>query len=888
MLRFVLIFYLFFVVINVQAQMGSSCANPNIITSVPFSQMGLTTTGLFNYYTSAHACGSNWMNGNDYIFTYTPTADEFVKIKLSNTGIYAGVFVISDCPDAPGAICVAKNESDDSGNPVIPGVALTAGTTYYIVVSTQNFFTYNMTTNFNIEISHSFPYDGGTAYVNLPKSTCGFTNNEELNVVLENYGSDTIENFYFAYKINDGLEMENFYGAAIPPGGWVYHTAASNMDLSSVGTTYKIKAYTKIVNDGNRDNDTTYHNITNLPVVSSFPYEEDFESDAGSWVTEWTDSRRHYTSWEHGLPNDTALDHAASGLYCWKTNLDSTTMQSESSVLLGPCFDFTNVEQPWIDMNIWYQLNNLDLVIFEKSTNGGVNWIRIGNSGEGTNWYNVPQGVSTIGWHGSSGEWMNAKHALDGCGGLSSVILRVKIITGNAEQNAGFAVDDIKIYEAPQANIGVSSVISPLSNCGLTNNETVVVGVYNYGLAPQADFDVAYRINDGILISETVTDTVQPGETLNFMFSQSADFSAYINYKIFATTILTNDFDSTNDADSMVIANYPSASTFPYIQDFETSAGGWFSSGINSTWEWGTPADTGITHAASGSNCWVTNLAGLCGSPEQSFLTGPCFNLALLKRPYVKFKVWYENEQGFFGTQFECSADGGLSWPNLGAASDSQWYNQGHNWSGRSKGWDTVLHSLDVYQGVQNIQFRFEFAGYEFSGFGFDDFEICDAPIAFFKYTTSGSQINFIDSSINASQYLWDFGDGTTSTEQNPVHTFTTLSAGDTVQVRLIVTNDCFVDTFYQDVIKSGVGELNFSKVKIYPNPSDKFITIESEDADPIEVVTISDFQGKVVLNFNAGKTSKQQVDVSNISTGVYFLKVRTMKANIARKITIE
>ncbi|MGF7117585.1 PKD domain-containing protein [Methanobacterium oryzae] len=65
------------------------------------------------------------------------------------------------------------------------------------------------------------------------------------------------------------------------------------------------------------------------------------------------------------------------------------------------------------------------------------------------------------------------------------------------------------------------------------------------------------------------------------------------------------------------------------------------------------------------------------------------------------------------------------------------------------------------------------------------------APTANFSSTpTSGSlplNVQFTDNSTGSqNSYLWDFGDGTTSTEQNPTHTYTTAG---TYTVKLTVTN---------------------------------------------------------------------------------------------------
>src|SRR5690606_26818963 len=50
-----------------------------------------------------------------------------------------------------------------------------------------------------------------------------------------------------------------------------------------------------------------------------------------------------------------------------------------------------------------------------------------------------------------------------------------------------------------------------------------------------------------------------------------------------------------------------------------------------------------------------------------------------------------------------------------------------------------------------------------------------------------GESVQFSNLSTNGVQYQWDFGDGNTSNQMNPTHTYTT---GGTYQVRLIVINN--------------------------------------------------------------------------------------------------
>ncbi|MDX2250141.1 MAG: T9SS-dependent M36 family metallopeptidase [Bacteroidia bacterium] len=87
----------------------------------------------------------------------------------------------------------------------------------------------------------------------------------------------------------------------------------------------------------------------------------------------------------------------------------------------------------------------------------------------------------------------------------------------------------------------------------------------------------------------------------------------------------------------------------------------------------------------------------------------------------------------------------------------------------------------------------------------FDIPPICETPLTpptadyvFSVVTSCNNKVNFTDKSTNiAQQWLWDFGDGTTDTLQNPIHTY--LSSG-TYNVVLIASNTLGSDTLVQTV----------------------------------------------------------------------------------------
>lgn len=66
---------------------------------------------------------------------------------------------------------------------------------------------------------------------------------------------------------------------------------------------------------------------------------------------------------------------------------------------------------------------------------------------------------------------------------------------------------------------------------------------------------------------------------------------------------------------------------------------------------------------------------------------------------------------------------------------------------------------------------------------------ICPAPaLADYTYSTTYPTVNFTDASSNAVAYSWDFGDGSTSTQSSPSHTYSGLGL---YNVCLTVTDSC-------------------------------------------------------------------------------------------------
>jgi PKD repeat protein len=79
-----------------------------------------------------------------------------------------------------------------------------------------------------------------------------------------------------------------------------------------------------------------------------------------------------------------------------------------------------------------------------------------------------------------------------------------------------------------------------------------------------------------------------------------------------------------------------------------------------------------------------------------------------------------------------------------------------------------------------------------------------DPPVCNFDFTTDGLTVSFTSSSTNTDTYSWDFGDGETSTEMNPVHKY---EGGGEFDVKLTVTGGGGTDNEEKSVTVSPSAE---------------------------------------------------------------------------------
>lgn len=586
----------------------------------------------------------------------------------------------------------------------------------------------------DIEIFEQPAVNASVNEIISPLNGCGL-GTEQVTIVIENSGDDYLVNFNVEYDAGSGIVTElvtdTLFSSEIDT-----FTFTTPVDLSILGE-YDFAAWTAVPGDGDPGNDTLAITVTNIPVLSGLPYEEDFESGPGGWVTGGTAS-----SWELGDPQGAFIDTANSGINAWVTNLDGDYNVSENSYIESPCFDFSAlVVDPILEFAHIYETESCcDEGFVDISFDGGTTWTRLGESGEGENWYNDQ---FNDWWDGTSGDptiWRTATHLLDGAAGEGSVKIRFGFSSDGSIQAEGFGVDDISITEQPPVNSEAVTVVSPVSACGLTNTEEVTLELTNLGSLPMDSVIIGFSFNNGLPVVEVVDSVIQPNDTVVFTFTQTIDLSTPGDYDLTVWTGTIGDGDTSNDTINLTIASVPTISTLPYSQDFENGSGGWTSGGSPLVWELGEPEGTFIDTANSGVNAWVTNLNGDYPNlgNDSVYVESPCFDFSSLTAdPVLRFAGIFETESCCDEGWVDISLDGGLTWAKLGSAGEGEnWYNDAFDdfWNGISGApneWQNAEHLLDGAAGQSNVKIRFMFSSDGSvirEGFGLDDVRIFAQP----------------------------------------------------------------------------------------------------------------------------------------------------------------
>lgn len=162
-------------------------------------------------------------------------------------------------------------------------------------------------------------------------------------------------------------------------------------------------------------------------------------------------------------------------------------------------------------------------------------------------------------------------------------------------------------------------------------------------------------------------------------------------------------------------------------------------------------------------------------------------------------------------------------------------------------------------------------------------------PKAVFNFQQEGGQIQFINQSIEAKAYLWDFDDGQISEEREPRHEFLHTGA---YRVKLIAINECGRDTVQQVlsvIINDTESAAWLKEIKVFPNPNNGRFTIKFNMPPSSQTqLRLWNSLGQLIRKENWNTSFKPSKTVQlQTNPGIYLLEIATATKKIYRRIVV-
>ena len=551
--------------------------------------------------------------------------------------------------------------------------------------------------------------------------------------------------------------------------------------------------------DNGANTETKIGHITVLP-VKTIPYTAidggDFESSPNDYTSKSLLGGINH--WERGIPAN-RLTTTNSGTNVWKTNLNTDIIDvgfDYKSALYTPAFDLSANSGEYTirfkkSMENAY-CNSPHAMQLQYSTDGGINWYRLGGSTPeygAINWYNAASNLGCsleqevfedkTGWVGTnttdlttsgidnSVDNENTEYKLNFLAGEPNVSFRFisAVSTGSgagAYDRDGFMIDDFEVLLTPttaefEADVTTSFTGQPINFTYLSN------GASSY----------SWSFGDGTssAVQNPSNTYTTPGVyTVSLSINGGADVITKTDY----ITILPNKTPPYLSADG---GNFDSNQT-----DFSVD-------NVSGTpFELGNSTISGKDGTASGSFAWVTGLTSanyLDGT--LAHLLSPSFDFTNPGDYILSFKAKYQLEsEGVSGAWdsfwVEYSLNFGNNWSKLGDDIEAGWYNQKTHpssdvnspnlpvFSGTSSIFEIFSKDVTSLYGNSSVIFRFVFMSDNAAtdvGLAIDDFEITFQPgapaIPDFSYQgdsgCDGQVVTFTNQSTGFYTGLnWDFG----------------------------------------------------------------------------------------------------------------------------------
>ncbi|MDX5448992.1 MAG: FxLYD domain-containing protein, partial [Bacteroidota bacterium] len=598
---------------------------------------------------------------------------------------------------------------------------------------------------------------------------CGYSSQEEVNLIVQSKGCQTLTQIPIAYSITDlntsvTTTFRDTIQKTFATGDTTFHIFAPRANLSAY-TDYRIVIWNETPGDVNSSNDTLGPiTINHDPPITNFPMI--FDADApgyvsGSpngpgtrpatpgWIFFPTPSSTNFSWW---IADEWTPTNSTGPLEDWSgskgnfyvvegTNgavIDNAGIQSE-------CMSFAGMNAPVLDF--WYHMYGVDAasIIIQYVPNG-------------TNtWKLVPNGfVFNTGGNGQTSEKDDWKFKRVDLGFLADSVVKLRIITqkNGTGDRADIALDNIHIYDRGTADVGITRVGPPpliLQSTDVQGNPISTplpaVRIYNYGTQAVSNIPVSITITPDCngtpyTFTQTYNGTIQPNSEATFAFTSMPQPWPSGGFTICATTTLSGDNTPFNNERCKQVTGWPRINV-PFFANFDNCSGEeWGFYGTNGKlrmFEVGPPTSGQFGgNAASSPNVWGTGLSRNYQASTEEILNFPIFfGFDTIWAPSLRFNHRFNFGAGDAGIiEYQV----GANWQRLGIPGlGTNVYNTSTvnvlggepGFTGNSAGWEYTeipLNFLNEASTPLIIRARMKSAGSQGQGWAFDNIELHIPP----------------------------------------------------------------------------------------------------------------------------------------------------------------
>ncbi|MEJ7588208.1 MAG: S8 family serine peptidase, partial [Ferruginibacter sp.] len=362
-----------------------------------------------------------------------------------------------------------------------------------------------------------------------------------VKIFIRNLGSVPVSGpFNVSYRYSNTTVTETISMNIAAKGNYTY-TFSGTYPVVPAGFRYDFKSWVSLTADGNHLNDTAYKTVKyiNNDPLTAMPVTEGFElMPAGIFTIDEMaigDNKRldFSASSERGRARSfvntgfafngnraMTLDQAPSGN---SSNTDSLTLS----------YNLSNYVSRQLRLDFYYKNHG------QADAPGNRVWIR---GSENNPWVPV---YNLFANQPPPGAWKRAIININE--GLANAVPPQTITTtfqvrlgqeGRTSANTarpvtdiddGYTFDELTLDEALN-DVGLAKINSPdIKGCSLSSANPIGITIKNYNNTVLNNIPVSYQVNGGTIITENIP-SIAANQTLDYVFTQPANLSAYIDY----------------------------------------------------------------------------------------------------------------------------------------------------------------------------------------------------------------------------------------------------------------------------------------------------------------------------------------------------------------------